>query len=220
MELMVGASAPSGNGPEAGYGGQCAPSALLGPPRPIEAEVAVIWADVLGLDTVEPDENFFELGGDSLSAALILSRVSRHFHCRLVESDLFAARTVRGLCAALKRATPAHSIEPTIAPLAGPRVRFPATAAQRRLWILDHIIPNPEVYNVRYLVRVEGTLVTDALRVAFEQLENRQEALRVHFETEDGLPVQVVGRRGGSNCHSSTCPTNPSPRRGKSSGKK
>ena len=180
----------------------------------------MIWADVLGLDTVEPDENFFELGGDSLSAALILSRVSRHFHCRLVESDLFAARTVRGLCAALKRATPAHSIEPTIAPLAGPRVRFPATAAQRRLWILDHIIPNPEVYNVRYLVRVEGTLVTDALRVAFEQLENRQEALRVHFETEDGLPVQVVGAPRRFELPFVDLSNQPVAERGKSSGKK
>ena len=52
MELMVGASAPSGNGPEAGYGADCAHTPSLGPPRPVEAEVAIIWADVLGLDAV------------------------------------------------------------------------------------------------------------------------------------------------------------------------
>ena len=160
----------------------------------LEGEVAAIWADVLELDTVNPDDDFFELGGDSLSAVQILTRITRRFNYKVTEVELFTARTVRGLCAVIQQGVAgAVGGGPQLAPVPGPRTRFPATASQRRLWILDHILPNPEVYNVGFLVRIQGQLDADALRSAFEQVELRHEALRVRFETEDGLPVQVVG---------------------------
>jgi len=192
MALLDGAGAPPGTGDDAPSVADCAPNRCPDAARPVEFEVAAIWADVLGLDAVGPDDDFFELGGDSLSAVQILSRVSNRFGTRLAESELFVARTVRGLVAVIWRAGAGPTCEPPLRAVPGPRTRFPATAAQRRLWILDHIIPNPEVYNVRYLVRMDGSLDVAALRLAFEQVEARQEALRVHFETEDGLPVQVV----------------------------
>ena len=143
---------------------------------------------------VKPDDDFFELGGDSLSAVQILSRVTRRFNYKVSEVELFTARTVRGLAQVIQQAVVGTTGGgPQLAPVDGPRTRFPATAAQRRLWILDHILPNPEVYNVGFLVRIQGQIDVEALRAAFEQVERRHEALRVHFETEDGLPVQVVG---------------------------
>jgi amino acid adenylation domain-containing protein len=160
----------------------------------IEAEVAAIWADVLELDAVQPDDDFFDLGGDSLSAVQILARITRKFNYKVTEGELFTARTVHGLAQVVSQSVRgATDGGPQLAPVSGPRTRFPATAAQRRLWILDHILPNPEVYNVGFLVRIQGQIEVEPLRAAFEQVEQRHEAMRVHFETEDGLPVQVVG---------------------------
>src|SRR5262245_32094725 len=190
MSLMDGVPAPLELLAEPAASADC----TLTPCTSVETEVAAIWAEVLGLEAVAPNDDFFELGGDSLSAALILTLVQRQFHCRLSEGDLFTARTVRGLCTFLRRIVfDSGQIGPPLVPIDGPRTRFPATSAQRRLWILDHIIPNPEVYNVFHLVRIDGALDADALRAALEQVEQRHESLRVHFETEDGLPVQVVG---------------------------
>jgi amino acid adenylation domain-containing protein len=164
------------------------------PRADIDTEVAAIWADALELDDVGPDDDFFELGGDSLSAVQILSRITKRFNYKVTEVELFTARTVRGLCQVLQQAVATTTGKgPYLVPILGSRRRFPATAAQRRLWILDHILPNPEVYNVGFLVRVQGQLDTDALRFALEQVESRHEVMRVHFETEDGLPFQVVG---------------------------
>ena len=59
----------------------------------VEGEVAAIWADVLELDQVKPDDDFFDLGGDSLSAVQILSRVTRRFNYKVSEVELFTART-------------------------------------------------------------------------------------------------------------------------------
>ncbi|HKB00610.1 MAG TPA: condensation domain-containing protein, partial [Gemmataceae bacterium] len=155
--------------------------------------MAEVWADVLGRTDIGPDDDFFNLGGDSLAGMQILARLTQRDDPKLTEADLYAARTVRGLAALLTRREAVGSRPSAIRPVAGPRTRFPATSAQQRLWVLDHIIPSPEVYNVQLLVRMSGPLDLEALRVAFERVEERHEALRVHFETEDGLPVQVVG---------------------------
>jgi acyl carrier protein len=190
MDLLDGAHAPAWARDAAGPADDRSRLPVV---PPVEAQVATVWADALGLDAVGPDDDFFELGGDSLSAMQILARISRDFDLSLSETDLFAARTVRGLAGVIRKAASRVDDHPAIRPVPGPRTRFPATSAQRRLWVLDHIIPSPEVYNVRYLVRMTGPLDHEALRVAFERVEERHEALRVHFETEDGLPVQVVG---------------------------
>jgi amino acid adenylation domain-containing protein len=192
MDLLPGA--PGASRPD---GEVAAPVTITPSPLPVfsvEGEVAAIWADVLELDTVHPDDDFFELGGDSLSAVQILTRMTRRFKFKVTEAELFTARTVRGLCQVILQGVGvARGRGPQLVPAPGPRHRFPATAAQRRLWILDHILPNPELYNVGFLVRIQGQLDVEALRAAFEQVDSRHEALRVHFETEDGLPVQVVG---------------------------
>jgi phthiocerol/phenolphthiocerol synthesis type-I polyketide synthase E len=70
----------------------------------VEGEVAAIWADVLELDAVKPDDDFFELGGDSLSAVQILSRITRRFNYKVSEVELFTARTVRGLSQVIQQA--------------------------------------------------------------------------------------------------------------------
>ncbi|HLF04846.1 MAG TPA: AMP-binding protein, partial [Dehalococcoidia bacterium] len=67
---------------------------FLAPRTPVEEELAGVWAQVLGLDQVGIDDNFLELGGDSLLAAQVISRVIRDFKVHLPLHALFAAPTV------------------------------------------------------------------------------------------------------------------------------
>jgi amino acid adenylation domain-containing protein/thioester reductase-like protein len=57
------------------------------PQNPIERRVAEVWAERLGLPLVARDENFFELGGDSLRAIAVISRLRREFSCQV--NDLY-----------------------------------------------------------------------------------------------------------------------------------
>ena len=50
-------------------------TAFLAPRTPVEEALAQIWADVMGLDQVGIDDDFMELGGDSLRASQVVSRV-------------------------------------------------------------------------------------------------------------------------------------------------
>ncbi|HXD30780.1 MAG TPA: amino acid adenylation domain-containing protein [Pyrinomonadaceae bacterium] len=84
----------------------------------IEQVLAMIWADVLGLKVVGPDENFFELGGHSLLAVVLFARIVKYFGKRLPVATLFQAPTVSQLAAIIESSgTPVWSalvpIQPT-----------------------------------------------------------------------------------------------------------
>ena len=65
------------------------------PPRtPVEERLAAIWAEVLRLDRVGVYDSFLELGGDSLLATLVVSRVIEHLHVQVSPHALLAAPTV------------------------------------------------------------------------------------------------------------------------------
>lgn len=155
-------------------------------------EIAEIWCDVLGVDVVRETDDFFDLGGDSLASAQLLTRIGRRYRLRVSESELFTARTVGSLARLICNGTMTLEEGPPLVHAAEPRVRFLATSAQRRLWVLDQVLPNPEVYNVVYLVRFDGEIDPQAMRSAVAELEKRHEPLRTHFVNDDGAPWQVV----------------------------
>jgi thioesterase domain-containing protein len=70
---------------------------------------------------------------------------------------------------------------------------FPATAAQRRFWLLDQMAPggNPAL-NMPMAVRLDGTLDRAALEKSFREVVARHEALRTTFHEEDGQLCQVI----------------------------
>jgi amino acid adenylation domain-containing protein len=66
----------------------------VAPRTPIETALASIWAEVLGLDHIGIHDPFLELGGDSLLAARVMTRVLDTFHVELTQSALIEADTV------------------------------------------------------------------------------------------------------------------------------
>src|SRR5262249_55385069 len=136
MSLLDGAPVAVISSPGGGPRGELPDQPALA----IDDVVADIWADVLGVDGVRPDDDFFDLGGDSLSAVQILSRVAQRFNFKVTEGELFTARTVRGLGQVIGSTT--ASADGGIRTGPGPRGRFPAPAAHRRPGILDPIMAN------------------------------------------------------------------------------
>jgi acyl carrier protein len=92
--------------------GRCGrePAMPLTPRTPIEEKVAEIWREVLSLKAVEIHENFFDLGGHSLAASLVISRVIQAFQLDLPVKSLFDAPTVAAMAAIIgeHQASPAN----------------------------------------------------------------------------------------------------------------
>ncbi|MGE7437602.1 amino acid adenylation domain-containing protein [Kitasatospora sp. NPDC001175] len=63
----------------------------------VEQRLLVLWSEVLGVDGISPEDDFFELGGYSLRAIKLISRTNAAFGCRLPMSSIFSARTVAAM---------------------------------------------------------------------------------------------------------------------------
>ena len=158
---------------------------------PAEDLVARIWADVLGAGPVGRHDNFFHLGGHSMTAQQLVARLRPVLGAGLSVADLFSAPTVAGLIAAAAAAEGGSTL-PALA--AGPRpAAIPLSAAQRRLWFLDRLEGPSATYNVPLVLRLSGDLDRTALEEAFADVVTRHESLRTVFvESATGVPEQVV----------------------------
>ncbi|HEX8852042.1 MAG TPA: amino acid adenylation domain-containing protein, partial [Pyrinomonadaceae bacterium] len=132
---------------------------------PLEEVVAGIWAQVLGLERVGLQDNFFESGGHSLLALQVISRLRSTLKIEVPVRELFDAPTVAGFAASiarLQRAELGLPSSPSLGVVSRER-QLPLSFAQQRLWFLDQLEPGSAAYNMPAAIRLTGTLDAHAL---------------------------------------------------------
>ncbi|WP_276206960.1 non-ribosomal peptide synthetase [Mycobacterium sp. IS-1264] len=160
------------------------------PQTQTEKIIAEAFAEVLGMARIGLDDDFFALGGDSLTATRVSARLQLGLGREVPVRYLFDAATVAGLAEYLHR----HRGGPARPPLrvmARPE-RVPLSFAQNRLWFLDQLQGPSPVYNMATAFRISGPLDVDALGAALADVVARHESLRTLFAATDGVPEQVV----------------------------
>ncbi|RKG88709.1 amino acid adenylation domain-containing protein, partial [Corallococcus terminator] len=180
--------------PDVESSGGDARAAYVAPRTPVEERLAEVLAQVLGLPRVGRDDDFFLLGGHSLTATQAIIRLRDAFRIALPVRALFEAPTVARLAerveeALLGSASNVREASVTRIPREGD---LPLSFAQQRLWFMDQLEPGSASYNIPAALRVEGALDEAALARAFSALAERHESLRTVFRAEQGLPVQVI----------------------------
>jgi amino acid adenylation domain-containing protein len=166
----------------------------VAPRSPVEESLAAIWAEVLKVPRVGVEDDFFELGGQSLLATQVISRVREAFMVELPVRLLFQQPRVAALAEGLESALLRAQGMPAAPPMG--RVErggeLPLSFAQERLWFIDRLRPGMTVYNIFGAVRMSGELDVATLERSFSELTRRHEVLRTTFATAEGRPVQVV----------------------------
>ncbi|HEY7295235.1 MAG TPA: condensation domain-containing protein, partial [Dehalococcoidia bacterium] len=162
----------------------------------VEEMLAEIWADVLHVPRVSVTDHFFEVGGHSLLAMQVVSRVRQVFRIELSIRTLFERPTIEGLADAVQetRRRGAAALPPVV-----PVDRADGLAlsyGQERLWFLERLQAGQAVYNVSTALRLDGALDVDALAQALEEIVRRHEVLRTTFAEEAGRPVPVIAPVG------------------------
>ncbi|MGN7186947.1 condensation domain-containing protein [Microbacterium enclense] len=156
----------------------------------VTADLAEMFASILGRRRFHPDESFFEAGGDSLAAARLIGRIRGELGVAAEPRMLFLAPTPRLLTQALAAAV-APLPEP-IRVLPRPRL-IPLAPSQRRLWFIHQLRSSEDVeYNMPLAFTVDGELAEAPLAAALCDLVRAHEALRTRILTVDGRPVQEV----------------------------
>ncbi len=171
--------------------------AYLAPRNPSEQRVVEIWEELLGVAPVGVADDFFELGGDSLLATLVVSRLRETLQLEIPLRDLFERATVAELVASIEAGIEAgqshgYRLEvPSIVRVSRAEP-LPLSFGQQRLWFLDQLEPGTTLWNVANAVRMTGELDVDALRRTLSEIVRRHEVLRTNFTNHDGQPVQVI----------------------------
>ncbi|MEO6192065.1 MAG: amino acid adenylation domain-containing protein [Thermoanaerobaculia bacterium] len=163
---------------------------------PVEEIVAGVVSEVLGREGAGPDDNFFQLGGHSLSGVQVVSRLRQALGVDLPLRVLFEAPTIAGLAAEIerRRRSDGAAERPAIAAFRQDRSAPPPLSfAQERFWAGRELEARTQApATITMLVGVEGELDLDCLRRAFQEIVDRHEVMRTSFGESPEGPVQVV----------------------------
>jgi len=160
----------------------------------MEELVAQSWREVLGLEEIGVEDNFFDLGGHSLLATRVAARLRSSFHIELPLRKLFELPTISMLAACVGgelRRSQSGIVDAPIVPVARGGA-LPLSSAQQRLWFLHKLDPDAIAYNIPAAYRIAGVLDIAALNGALNEIVRRHESLRTAIVEDHGRPAQRI----------------------------
>ncbi|TCP59138.1 amino acid adenylation domain-containing protein [Tumebacillus sp. BK434] len=168
---------------------------FVAPRNELEEQLSEIWTDVLKVESVGMFDNFFDIGGHSLLAMQLMTRVTETFHVQLPLRTMFEAPSVAELADKIRHAGSSEEESVTIALV--PRGEgLPLSPAQERLWFLEQLEEEGNsAYHISDAVRIAAPLELDVLQKSLNLIVSRHETLRTSFRAFEGTPQQFVEER-------------------------
>ena len=165
----------------------------IAPRSEYEQQLAQIWAEILKLEKVGIHDNFFDIGGHSLMATQVISRIREQLNVDMPLSRMFSFPTVADFTPQLEdliqQTKEAESLKiKRVSRQSGLKLSF----AQERLWFLDQLEPGNPAYIIPMALRLKGQLRESALINSLNAIVRRHEALRTRFVNGQSEPVQVI----------------------------
>ncbi|EST33059.1 hypothetical protein N566_19670 [Streptomycetaceae bacterium MP113-05] len=156
---------------------------FVAPRDEVERRLAQVWADVLGLERVGVEDDYLELGGDSIQSIQVVA-LARRAGIRISPRQLFEHPTI----ARLAPHAVTGGVGPTRAPGDTTDVLSPIQA-----WFQELAVPEPSHWNMGTLLTVRAPLAEAELRTALAAVATTHESLRTRFVAgEDGAVRAVV----------------------------
>ncbi|UCH95647.1 MAG: amino acid adenylation domain-containing protein, partial [Candidatus Aminicenantes bacterium] len=160
------------------------------PGNRIEKKLAAIWSEVLHWQgTIGIDDNFFDLGGHSLTVTTMASKIYKAFNVRIPLVEIFNTPFIRGLTEYIKKETGERiaAIEPT-----EKKEFYALSSAQKRLYILQQMESTHVGYNMPQIIPLEENIDIKRLELTFKKLITRHESLRTSFHMVKDEPIQEI----------------------------
>ncbi|MCP4180515.1 MAG: amino acid adenylation domain-containing protein [bacterium] len=161
----------------------------VAPRNETEEKLVEIWEDILGVDPISVLENFFEIGGHSLKATRLVSKISKDLDIEIALKDIFSNPTIESLSVLIMESDKKKykQIESVLV-----QESYELSNAQKRLWVLDKFEENNIVNNMSAAYVLKGELQTDAFKQAYSYILERHESLRTVFIEGEGEPRQKI----------------------------
>lgn len=160
---------------------------------PVHQILLDIWKEVLNVNDVSVHDDFFSLGGQSLMAIKVISRINTIFNVNISIQSFFQNLTIYKLGVVVKNSIQGDSkisLHPIVN--AGKKEYYPLSFSQERMWFLHELEPESIAYNFIIPLRFLGEFNIDILVESFKKLIRRHDQLHSNFMIIDGKPMQVV----------------------------
>ena len=153
----------------------------VAPSNDLESKLEKIWAEVLGLESVSIKDSFFELGGDSIKAIQVLSRLNSH-SLKLELKDLYQHKTIEEVAKTVTYITVKQIDQ---GPVSG---EVSLTPAQR--WFFNNGFSHMHHWNQSVMLRAKAGFDVRAVEKAFKKISAHHDALRMVYREEQGRIIQ------------------------------
>jgi fengycin family lipopeptide synthetase D len=160
------------------------------PGNEMEKRVVRIWSEILGIERIGLNDGFLDMGGNSLNAMSLMTRLYKEFGVNLQLAAIFENPTAAELVSLVEAAGTGiyQGIEAV-----EEREYYPLSSAQMRMYLLREFAgPGDIGYNQPKLLHIKGRLEKERLEGSFKQLIARHDVLRTGFETIAGQPAQKI----------------------------
>jgi amino acid adenylation domain-containing protein len=161
------------------------------PKTDTERRLVSIWSEVLNIDEskISSIDNFFESGGHSLNATIIISKVQKEFNIKIPIIDVFEYPTVSGFAKNLedKNKSTFKSLEKALS-----KDFYPLSSGQERMYFIQEKQKNTTAYNIPLILKIEGSLDVNTVESIFNKLAERHESLRTVFVMNEDRPAQKI----------------------------
>ncbi|MCT2347628.1 amino acid adenylation domain-containing protein, partial [Niallia taxi] len=159
------------------------------PQTSLQVTLASIWREVLGVERIGLHDNFFDLGGHSLKATVLMSEIHRLLGKEVPLKEIFTSPTIHELSSYMENST--INIYETIE-TCEEKPYYETSSAQKRMYSVQQLDRNSTAYNMPGVFELEGEVDLNWMESVFQQLIMRHESLRTSFETVDGEIVQRI----------------------------
>ncbi|AIG26727.1 amino acid adenylation domain-containing protein [Brevibacillus laterosporus] len=159
------------------------------PTTETELIVADIWKSLLKIEKIGVNDPFFSIGGNSLSAIMLLARIHKTFQ-KVIPLDIFFQNDSIGKLAKLIIGAEEESYK-VIEPVAK-QEHYPTSETQKMMYLLREIEGAETAYNMPSVLKIEGHLNKELFATALQKLVDRHESLRTSFEYVNGELVQRI----------------------------
>ncbi|MGE5341852.1 MAG: amino acid adenylation domain-containing protein [Candidatus Omnitrophota bacterium] len=161
------------------------------PENRIEEKLIAIWSEVLGIEKekIGTHANFFQLGGHSLKATILVSKIHKALNVDLPLTQIFRTPTIHDIAPIISQSQKNEFID--IAP-AKEKKFYPLSFNQKRLWFIHQLDPKSTAFHMPGRITLNHAVQNEWIEQTLTQLSQRHESFRTGFKTIDDQPVQTI----------------------------
>ncbi|AXG70721.1 gramicidin S synthase 2 [Kordia sp. SMS9] len=158
------------------------------PTTEIQKQLVTIWQRFLEVDTIGIQDNFFDLGGNSITAIRMVSAIEQEIGYTIGIKDVLESPRIENLAKIVENTskTPATTISKQ--PY---QKNIPLSFAQERLWFIDKLHGSIE-YHIPYILEFKGKLDPKLVETSLKHIIQRHQTLRTIFKEYDGIGYQEI----------------------------